>query len=193
MDNTLTFILGGARSGKSRFAQHLAARRGQQVTFVATAEAGDEEMRLRIEDHRRARPEHWLTLEAPNGVAEATRSATREAEVVLVDCLSLFVSNLLLAAGDDLQAAAQSIEQEVEALLSAAAAGPAGVIIVSNEVGLGVVPAYPLGRVYRDLLGWANARVARAADEVYWMVAGMPIEVKASGLAVSWEEPDGAA
>jgi adenosylcobinamide kinase/adenosylcobinamide-phosphate guanylyltransferase len=188
MDTALTFILGGARSGKSRFAQQLAARLGRRVTFVATAEARDEEMRLRIEEHRRARPEHWRTVEMPLRAAQAVRAAMSDSEVVVLDCLSLLVSNLLLAAEEDPAAAAQAVETEISALVEAAAAGPARSIIVSNEVGMGVVPAYPLGRVYRDLLGWANARVAKASGEVYWMVAGLPVEIKASGLAATWED-----
>jgi adenosylcobinamide kinase/adenosylcobinamide-phosphate guanylyltransferase len=193
MGAPLTFILGGARSGKSRFAQQLAARLGRRVTFVATAEAGDEEMRLRIEEHRRARPAHWRTVERPLRAAQAVQEAAHDSEVVVLDCLSLLVSNLLLAAEEDPAAAAQAVEKETDALLEAAVGGPARTIIVSNEVGLGVVPAYPLGRAYRDLLGWANARVAKAAGEVYWMVAGLPVEVKASGLAASWESADGTA
>ncbi len=188
MSTTLTFILGGARSGKSRFAQQLAGRLGRRVTFVATAEAGDEEMRLRIEEHRRARPEHWRTVEMPLRAAEAVRTALSDSDVVVLDCLSLLVSNLLLDAGEDPAAAAEAVEAEIGALVEACAAGAARTIIVSNEVGMGVVPAYPLGRVYRDLLGWANARVAKAAAEVYWMVAGLPVEIKASGLATPWED-----
>lgn len=188
MSTTLAFILGGARSGKSRFAQQLAGRLGRRVTFVATAEAGDEEMRLRIEEHRRARPEHWRTVEMPLRAAEAVRTALSDSDVVVLDCLSLLVSNLLLDAGEDPAAAAEAVEAEIGALVEACAAGAARTIIVSNEVGMGVVPAYPLGRVYRDLLGWANARVAKAAAEVYWMVAGLPVEIKASGLATPWED-----
>lgn len=181
MAKSLTLILGGARSGKSSFAQTLASRRGRRVTFIATAEAGDEEMRERIEQHRRARPAHWCTIETPTGVAEAM-GAPGEAEVVLLDCFALFVSNLLIESGEKYAVAEQRVEAEIGALIRAYLTGQASLIVVSNEVGLGVVPAYELGRTYRDLLGRANQRLARAADEVYYLIAGLALEIKASGL-----------
>ena len=190
---SLTLILGGARGGKSAFAQALAARRSERVTFLATAEAGDEEMRARIEQHRVSRPGHWLTIESPSCVAEAASKAARQSEVILLDCLALLVSNLLLAEGEDYAAAEARVDRELADLLAAYQAGAASLIVVSNEVGMGVVPAYPLGRVYRDLLGRANAQLARAADEVYVMVAGLAMEIKASGIAIAWESEDGTA
>ena len=190
---SLTLILGGARGGKSAFAQALAARRSERVTFIATAEAGDEEMRARIAQHRMSRPGHWRTIESPSCVAEAASTAAGQSEVVLLDCLALLVSNLLLAAKEDYAAAEARVDRELGDLLAAYAAGPASLIVVSNEVGMGVVPAYPLGRVYRDLLGRANAQLARAADEVYVMVAGLAMEIKASGLAITWELENGTA
>jgi adenosylcobinamide kinase/adenosylcobinamide-phosphate guanylyltransferase len=190
---SLTLILGGARGGKSAFAQALAARRSERVTFLATAEAGDEEMRARIEQHRVSRPGHWLTIESPSCVAEAASKAARQSEVILLDCLALLVSNLLLAEGEDYAAAEARVDRELADLLAAYQAGAASLIVVSNEVGMGVVPASPLGRVYRDLLGRANAQLARAADEVYVMVAGLAMEIKASGLAITWELENGTA
>jgi adenosylcobinamide kinase/adenosylcobinamide-phosphate guanylyltransferase len=190
---SLTLILGGARGGKSAFAQALAAKRGERVTFIATAEPGDEEMRARIAQHRAFRPKHWLTIEAAFGTAAAVAAAATRSEVVVLDCLALLVSNLLLAAGEDYTAAEEQVEGEISGLLRAYQAGKADLIIVSNEVGMGVVPAYPLGRIYRDLLGRANAQVARAADRVYLMVAGLAMEIKASGLATTWERDDGTA
>ncbi len=184
---SLTLILGGARGGKSAFAQALAARRSERVTFIATAEAGDEEMRARIEQHRDSRPGHWHTIERPSAVAWAVSTAAGQSEVVVLDCLALLVSNLLLAEGEDYAAAEARVDREISDLLAAYAAGSASLIVVSNEVGMGVVPAYPLGRVYRDLLGRANAQLARAADQVYVMVAGLAMEIKASGLAITWE------
>ncbi len=178
---SLILILGGVRGGKSAFAQALAAEHGGSVTFVATAEARDEEMRLRIEDHRQSRPASWRTIEAPLNPAAALAEAP-PADVVVLDCLTLLVSNLLLQ-DENPEAAQQVVDHEVEALLRVSEAGSGSLIIVSNEVGMGVVPPYELGRLYRDLLGWANQRIARSATEVYWMLAGLPIEVKASGLA----------
>jgi adenosylcobinamide kinase/adenosylcobinamide-phosphate guanylyltransferase len=181
----LILILGGVRGGKSAFAQTLAAEHGGSVTFVATAEARDEEMRLRIEDHRRARPASWRTIEAPLNPAAALAEAP-PAEVTVLDCLTLLVSNLLLR-DESPEAAQQAVDGEVEALLRVFEAGSGSLIMVSNEVGMGVVPPYELGRLYRDLLGWANQRIAQSASEVYWMLAGLPIEVKASGLARNWK------
>jgi len=187
----LCFILGGARSGKSGFALSLADRTGGQALFVATAEALDDEMRERIERHRRERPEHWRTVEAPAGVGEALRSETRDADVVLIDCLSFLVANVMGEDTEDAAALEARVDAEIDGLLAAYNGGTATFIVVSNEVGMGVVPAYASGRVFRDLLGRANQKLARAADRVYWMVAGLPIEVKASGLAENWENARG--
>jgi adenosylcobinamide kinase/adenosylcobinamide-phosphate guanylyltransferase len=180
----LILVLGGARSGKSAYAQRLAqALGGEQVLFVATAEAGDEEMARRIARHRQARPLAWRTVEAPQRVAETLRTSHSTARVVLLDCLSLLVSNVLMPLGDspDLEAAEGAMQAEVERLLHLLQASPATWIVVSNEVGLGLVPETPLGRVYRDLLGQANQALAAQAQAVYWLVAGLAIEVK--GLA----------
>ena len=178
----LILILGGVRGGKSSFAQSLARSMSESVTYIAPAEAGDEEMRRRIDEHRRSRPQSWRTIEEPLHPASALLSAP-ETEVVVLDCMTLLASNLLLANEESAAAAEQAVDAEVTALLQAYEKGAATFIIVSNEVGMGVVPPYELGRVYRDLLGRANQRVARAADRVYWMLSGLPIEVKASGIA----------
>lgn len=177
---TLVLVLGGARSGKSAFAQQLARERGgASVLFVATAEAGDEEMRRRIANHRRERPAAWRTLEAPRGVAAALQAHYRGERAVLLDCLTLLVANLLGEVDHPLAPAAEErVLAEIRTLLNVARALPAHVILVSNEVGLGLVPTTPLGRAYRDLLGLVNQRVAQAADEVYFLVAGIPMRVK---------------
>ncbi len=188
----LTLVLGGARSGKSSFAQRLAAQAGERVLYVATAEARDEEMQTRIAAHQRARPTGWRTLEAPLNVGLAVRAAMAEkpVDVVLLDCLTLLVSNRTLEglsespSEEDLdkvdQTAAQArVATELDDLLGTVQSGEAPWIVVSNEVGLGLVPPYPLGRISRDLLGWANQRLAAAADRVYLMVAGLPVEIKA--------------
>mgnify|MGYP001039839500 CR=1 FL=1 len=177
----LTLLLGGARSGKSAWALELARRHGGEVLFVATATAGDEEMRMRIAAHRAERPAHWRTLEAPYRVAEAITQALRErpADVVILDCLTLLTSNLLVQEpGPTTEAAAAAaVLAEVEALLACWRAAGGHWIVISNEVGMGLVPPYPLGRLFRDVLGRANQRLAAAADETLFLVAGKPIRL----------------
>ena len=175
---SMRLILGGARSGKSRFAQELAAKLGQRVLFVATGEPLDEEMSSRIEAHRKSRPSSWKTLEAPTNVAEAVISEIGDAEVVIVDCLTLLVSNLMGTEDIDAETLGRKVTAELEDLVAFMRTTKAHFIIVSNEVGLGLVPPYPAGRVYRDALGTANQMLARHADEVYLMVAGIAIALK---------------
>ena len=172
---SITFILGGARSGKSRFAQELAAKQGKRVLFVATGEALDEEMRVRIETHKRSRAPTWKTLEVPTGVAKAMKGKIGDAEVVIIDCVTLLVSNLMGTVDIEVETLEKKIAAELKDLFAFMRTTKAHFIIVSNEVGLGVVPAYPAGRVYRDALGMANQMLAKNADEVYFMVAGIPI------------------
>lgn len=180
MDKQLTLILGGARSGKSDFAQSLArARGGDAVLFVATAEARDDEMHARIATHRAARPAAWQTLESPRAVARALAAAPR-ARVVIVDCVTLWASNVLLA--DETRASAEMM-REVDELLAWYRANDAALILVSNEVGMGLVPDNALGRAYRDLLGVVNKKIAAKADEVFLLVAGLPLEIKVRALA----------
>ena len=173
-------MLGGVRSGKSRFAQDLAARvGGDQVLFVATAETRDDEMIERVEHHRQSRPESWETLERPLGTGMAITDQQVLPRVVLVDCLTLLVSNVLCAKASHSKALPdqlKSVESEVDALIAVASERHVHLIIVSGEVGLGVVPEHALGRTFRDLLGWANQRVAKCATTTYWMVAGLPID-----------------
>jgi adenosylcobinamide kinase/adenosylcobinamide-phosphate guanylyltransferase len=169
-------ILGGVRSGKSRYAQQL-AQRANRVTFVATAERrDDEEMRQKIERHRAERPSNWATIEEPLNLAHVVRSAEANSDVILIDCLTLFASNLLEAHGENLSLAQPQIDDLCAALQSASCT----VILVSNEVGSGVVPAYALGRRFRDLVGEINQRVAAVADSVLFMVAGLPLALKGS-------------
>ncbi|MDY6906734.1 MAG: bifunctional adenosylcobinamide kinase/adenosylcobinamide-phosphate guanylyltransferase [Chloroflexota bacterium] len=173
-------VLGGARSGKSLFAQGLAAGRGERVLFVATLVAGDEEMSRRIAQHRRDRPAGWRTIEAPTGAADALSQHIGDAEVVLLDCLTLMVYNMVGDIDDgDIDAAAAAVATEVGRLLDTAQRTGVTLIVVSNEVGMGLVPPYPMGRAYRDLLGRANQLVAQRADRVYLMVAGLPLVLKA--------------
>ena len=167
-----TLVLGGARSGKSRFAleRHALTTR---VVFVATALAGDVEMAARIAQHRAERPPHWRTVEEPYELVPCLRDACAAADAVIVDCLTLWVSNLMLRGEPDEQVFKRA--DEVAALL---ALQPADVTVVSNEVGLGVHPASDDGRHFRDLLGGVNQRVAAAVDRVVLMVAGVPLTVK---------------
>jgi adenosylcobinamide kinase/adenosylcobinamide-phosphate guanylyltransferase len=174
--HSVSLILGGVRSGKSRYAQRL-AERSQHVTFVATAEArSDEEMRRKIERHRAERPRHWLTVEEPLDLARCLRSPEAQSELVLIDCLTLYAANLLEAHGED----STALQQRLEEFYSALAAAKVSVVLVSNEVGSGVVPAYALGRRYRDLVGEINQRVAAIADTAVLMIAGLPLALKGS-------------
>lgn len=183
MTRSLTLVLGGARSGKTTFAQQLAARQPGPVLYVATAEAGDDEMAERIAAHRADRLAAWATLEAPLNVGAAIQQVARAPAVVVLDCLTLLANNVIVPLAEPVsQAAADAaLLAEIDALLAAYQSGTAQWIVVSNEVGLGLVPAYPLGRVYRDALGRANQRVAAAADNVLFMVAGLPLVVKGRG------------
>lgn len=187
----VVLILGGARSGKSARAQEMASRLGRRVTYVATAEPGDEEMRQRIQAHRAARPEGWRTVEEPLDLRSAVRDAVSDSDVVLVDCLTLWVSNRLCrlpvegAKGEWARAAvglAEELEAEVSDVARVARSGDTTLLLVSNEVGLGLVPPTPLGRLYRDLLGSVNRRLAREADQVLLMVAGLAVDVKRLAL-----------
>jgi adenosylcobinamide kinase/adenosylcobinamide-phosphate guanylyltransferase len=193
-DPSITLVLGGARSGKSAFAQELAARLAGPVLFVATGIPVDDEMAERIAAHRASRPASWQCVEAPTGVGEAIRTAPGALGVALVDCLSFLVSNCLLAEeapsrGEITEGMAwPRIETEIDNILAVARSRGAQLIAVSNEVGMSVVPEYPLGRLYRDVLGRANQRFARDADAVYLMVAGIPVEIRSLGVSRS---PDG--
>jgi adenosylcobinamide kinase / adenosylcobinamide-phosphate guanylyltransferase len=190
---TITLILGGVRSGKSRFGQELAWRLGDQdVLFVATAESRGDEMDHRIQLHQRSRPSGWRTLERPLQVGQAIEEMDALPSVVLLDCLTLLVSNVLLkhesllftAAG--LQAIERHVQNEVAQLLSSVALRARHLIVVSGEVGMGIVPESKLGRVFRDLLGWSNQHIAAQASSSYLMVAGLAVPV--SKLACSVEQ-----
>jgi len=190
MKGKLTLLLGGVRSGKSRTAEKMANSLGERVLYVATAEAKDEEMRARIEAHRSTRPVSWRTLEARSDIGSAVQTALAKetADVVLLDCFTMLVSNVLLQGipdGEpdriDATAARDRVAAELDAVVAALDAHSVPWIIVSNEVGWGVVPPSPLGRIYRDLLGWANQRLAEVANAVYLMVAGLPLNITRLG------------
>ena len=177
MGKRLTLVLGGVRAGKSSYAQRLASE-GKRVLFAASAEAGDEEMTARIQAHRAARPADWgHPGRAHRSRERADALAAPLCDMVLLDCLTIWVSNLLLR-GEGSRSGRVDILSETKRLLELYAKADSTWIMVSNEVGLGVVPATQLGRGYADELGRVNQTVAAAADEVYFMAAGLPLPVK---------------
>jgi adenosylcobinamide kinase / adenosylcobinamide-phosphate guanylyltransferase len=214
----LILVTGGARSGKSTYAERLAAQlaepQGGRVTYIATSEAYDEEMAQRVSAHQSSRPETWTTVECPVEVPAAVRAAAAGASgrgagaagsagaplVVLLDCVTLWVTNLLFTGGAfggseppldgynydkellpaaEERAAAARVTAAVDGLVTALAETGVTLVAVTNEVGLGVVPEYPLARLYRDQLGWANQRLARDADGLYLLVSGHVLDLKA--------------
>ena len=179
MTNELILILGGARAGKSAFAEKL-AHRGRRVLFVATAEARDEDMKRRIAAHRERRPAGWDTLEEPLDPVAALRPVLDRYDTFLLDCLTLWVSNLLL--DEPVRAEDGSrVPDSARELMDLIAESPATWILVSNEVGQGIVPSSDLGRAYRDALGRVNQLAASRADRVYLMTAGLALELKSLG------------
>jgi len=169
-------VTGGARSGKSRFAVGLAKRLGRRVIYLATGAATDEEMRSRIARHRAQRPRAWRTIESPDDPARAITRLTGAVDGLLMDCLTMYVSMLLVRGETD-----RAIERRVRELCEAIRRARCPVILVTNEVGMGVVPATALGRRFRDLAGLANQIAAGVADEVYLLVAGLPLRIKPAG------------
>ena len=211
----LILVTGGARSGKSTFAERLAAQLaepgGGRVTYLATSQTHDPEMAQRVAAHQSARPASWTTIECPIEVPDAVRASastaadgaaagSAAAPVFLLDCVTLWVTNLLFSGGafggsappedgynydkdllpvDEERAAAGRVTAAVDDLLAALDETGATLVAVTNEVGLGVVPEYPLARLYRDQLGWANQRLARSADRAYFLVSGYPLDLTA--------------
>lgn len=181
----VVFVTGGARCGKSRFAEQRATLAKEAVTYLATMLAGDNELAARIERHRERRPTDWRTVEEPLAIANAL-TETRERDTVVLDCLSLWVSNLLFASGEDVSNRETSQwEQFVDECVSAAnevieaqRMRKGQLIVVTNEVGLGIVPVAALSRYYRDALGLVNQVFARASSEAYLLVSGLPVKLK---------------
>ncbi|PYU35925.1 MAG: bifunctional adenosylcobinamide kinase/adenosylcobinamide-phosphate guanylyltransferase [Acidobacteria bacterium] len=174
----VTLVLGGAQSGKSYYAQQLASH-FESVTFIATGRRTDAEMRKKIAQHRRERPIAWRTIEAPLDLHKTIRSESRKADVILVDCLTVYVANVMRAR----KKSKRYPKEYIEAVCDAIRASKAAVVAVSNEVGSGVVPAYTSGRIYRDFLGQMNQKIAQIADTVILMVAGVPVILKDSGIS----------
>lgn len=166
----ISFVLGGARSGKSRFSENLALESGLLRHYVATSQIFDEEMRARITQHREQRGEGWVTHEEPLRLSEVLRDVARPDRIVLVDCLTLWVTNLMMAEAD--------VEGEGTALVDSLAQLSGPVIFVSNEVGLGIVPDNRMARAFRDHAGRLHQHLAAAADEVFFVAAGLPLKMK---------------
>lgn len=166
----LTLVLGGARSGKSRYAEDLIQGAAPPWVYIATAEALDDEMRERIAQHRDRRDGRWLTIDAPRDLAGAIAKADGEGRPILIDCLTLWLSNTLLADAD--------VEKACEDLTAVLAKARGPIVAVSNEVGFGLVPETPLGRRFRDAQGRLNQRVAKVADRVMLVAAGLPLTLK---------------
>jgi adenosylcobinamide kinase / adenosylcobinamide-phosphate guanylyltransferase len=174
----LTLITGGARSGKSSFGQSL-CHEGKQVVYIATALPCDQEMRARITRHRASRPAWWLTVEAPIAVAEAADRHASGANIILIDCLTVWISNLLFEwRNDDPLTVERKAHEQIAELVSISKRGH--VIAVTNEVGSGIVPESDVARQFRDIQGFINQQVAKAADAVYLLVSGIPLRIKPS-------------
>jgi adenosylcobinamide kinase / adenosylcobinamide-phosphate guanylyltransferase len=203
----ITLILGGARSGKSHLAEKLARSRAANtggVLYVATLAPADAEMRERVIQHRASRPATWRTLEAPFDLTGPVMAALQAETLVLLDCLTIWTANRLMAAMEpglltppevfeeelpesparpdqpvtDYRALEDDLGSELDRLLAGLRGREVGLVLVSNEVGMGLVPPYPLGRAYRDMLGRLNQRLAAQADEVFFVLAGIPVDLK---------------
>lgn len=172
MTNEIILITGGARSGKSQYAEQRVRAMGGRSVYVATAEANDEEMARRIAEHRKRRGQQWRTIEEPLELTQALLAERGKTDCALVDCLTLWLSNLLLRHND--KYASEKVDELIEKLTQL----NFHLVLVTNEVGWGIVPDNPLARKFRDLAGWTNQRMAQAANEVVLMVAGMPMIAK---------------
>jgi adenosylcobinamide kinase/adenosylcobinamide-phosphate guanylyltransferase len=170
---TISFITGGARSGKSAFAEGLAQGRDGKRAYIATAQALDPEMVARIEHHRKRRGSAWDTFEEPLAVAELVRKLAGRYEVLLLDCLTLWLSNVIARTDRD-----DDVMERVRDLAAALREFGGAAIAVSNEVGLGIVPENPLARRFRDLAGFMNQEIARASDEAFFLASGIPVKIK---------------
>lgn len=175
-NSKLVFIIGGARSGKSGFALKLAESIKGKRLYIATAEALDEEMEERIKKHKKERGNNWNNIEEPIKIADVIKK-NKKYGVILLDCLTLWISNLMHKK-TGARGHGPGVSKTVTEFISACKKAGANIIIVSNEVGLGIVPDNPLARRFRDIAGYANQKIADAADEVYFMVSGIPMRMK---------------
>jgi len=174
-----TFIIGGCRSGKSRQALELAEKiSGSKRIFIATCMPLDDEMKERIDHHKKERDKSWKTVEAPVQLPKAISEKSREGDVILIDCLTLWINNLLMEIENP-----DVIDQRIHKLIIAIKEAKCPIILVSNEVGAGIVPENKLARLFRDYAGFVNQKVAECADRVIWMVAGIPVVIKLKSLS----------
>ena len=169
----IIFISGGARSGKSSYALNLARRLARRVAFVATCEPLDKEMKKRIDAHKKSRPREWKTFEVPQKISPLLSSINAAFEVVIIDCITLLVTNLLLRGYKE-----AAVEREIKKMCRLLKKMPADAVIVSNEVGLGIVPENEIAREFRDIAGRMNQIIAAGSDEVFFMVSGLPLKIK---------------
>lgn len=179
---TIILVTGGARSGKSAFAERYAAAHGRRIAYIATAQILDEEMRYRVALHRERRPEAWQTYEAPFAAEQAIEEAAVASDTILFDCVTIYLSNLLCSL-DETQLADEAFvhaqsEEAIDRLIAAVRAGGVRCVFVTNEVGAGIVPEHRLSRLYRDAAGRANQRLAQEAEAVYLTVAGIPVNLR---------------
>ncbi len=177
MSKKCIFVLGGARGGKSHYAQDLAGKLSNKVLFVATGQVTDDEMHLRIENHKKSRPETWRTLESSTNIGKMIQEQITDFDVVIIDCITFLVANLL-EGEQGIENMEKDVIKEIDALIKCIDKINVTFIIVSNEVGLGIVPENKLARHYRDFLGKANQMLAQRADEVYLLVAGLAVDLK---------------
>jgi adenosylcobinamide kinase/adenosylcobinamide-phosphate guanylyltransferase len=177
---TSILLTGGARSGKSRLAQEMAQKAGGRVLFAATAEAGDDEMARRIKAHRESRPREWTTIEVTKHIGKNINENIGQAKTVIIDCVTLLVNNIFMQFQEntDQERVEKAVVAEINELCDCITSTNADFIIVTNEVGLGIIPGDRVSRLYRDLLGRANQMLAERVDEVYFLVAGIPVTVK---------------
>ena len=176
----IVLVTGGARSGKSRFAEQYAAKHGKKIAYIATAGIYDEEMAFRVKLHRKRRPAEWKTWEAPRDAHLALREAGKEHDMVLFDCLTLYISNILCSLeqiGDSAENY-RLVREQVCKLIDQAKENQGTTIFVTNEVGAGIVPENQLSREYRDVAGIANQFMGKSAEEVYLVTCGLPVDIK---------------
>jgi len=184
----IILVTGGARSGKSSFAEQYAMTYGKKISYIATAQIYDAEMKYRVKLHRERRPANWVTYEAPYDAEKAIEKAAQQSDLILFDCLTLYLSNLLCAkeCPQKMEDQFVYVKEHIEKLICYSEKSAAQVIFVTNEVGMGIVPENALARAYRDLAGLSNQMMAKAADCVYLVVSGIPVDIKK--LAVKLEE-----
>ena len=186
MSGKLIMVTGGARSGKSVFAEQYAIKQDKKMAYIATAQIYDQEMERRVALHRARRVDQWQTFEAPYHADLAMEEAAQQASVILFDCLTLYTSNLLLDSNHP-EDKFSYIMAKIDSLVVSARASQACLVFVTNEVGMGIVPDNPLARQYRDIAGMVNQKMATCADEVYLVVSGLAVELKSIAVNAKWE------